>query len=56
MKGQKVTLGDCSPDGTPKCFHCERDLPSATRISVDKDYIVALCPFCGCMTPFRRTA
>jgi hypothetical protein len=38
------------------CFHCGRKLPKSTPVEVNAPFVIAHCPKCQCMTPFKLEA
>lgn len=45
-------VSDCEFDGTPECFHCDRELPPQAPAELQGNAVVVVCPGCGCLTPF----
>lgn len=56
MKSKVKTLGQFDVPIPLHCHHCDRKLPKRTVIEINAPYIVAQCPKCGCLTPFKVEA
>jgi hypothetical protein len=53
-KHQIHKLGDFGFATPPACFHCEKELPPNTPVTIEgRGWMVAHCPSCRCMTPFK---
>lgn len=52
-KKSPTTLGQFDVPIPLRCHHCDRRLPKRTPIEINTPYIVAQCPSCGCLTPFK---
>jgi len=53
MAKKANTLRDFSVPIPLYCHHCEKRLPKSTPMEISGEYVVACCPDCGLLTPFK---
>lgn len=51
-----LTLAEFTIPLPLRCHHCDRRLPKTTRMQRNGPYVIALCPNCGLLTPFKLEA
>ena len=50
------TLADCKISDFPRCSGCGGEIPPRASVERFNDWIVAKCPKCKVLTPFRLEA